>query len=485
MLSLWIGGDTAALAQGNPGRPESPSNSGEVADSPPTGQSHTAVLPPGQLVAKIAYGLDQSESYAAYLAESAAPNQPLPVLFVFDPAARGALAVETFREMAEAHGMLLVGSNDSRNGPYERNFDIVNRLFSEIFNTYTIDGERVFLSGFSGGSRLAASVAILTGQIAGVIGCGAAFDSAAGYIPPPGADFLYVGVIGYQDMNFLEMGYAEEWLDRLAIENKRITFEGGHRWPDPGELLRAMDWIMQAGHAQKGMPLKKSRIDAGLERALQAARNYKRAGRLVDAIREYRDIQELYANLYALDSIPWAIDEIRDSDTYRELVNRMEGLAGEEEAWTTRFRGLAEAILQRGSDREYGKWEAAWGRFRKKYDADTAPLIADMQKRVEGFVFAFCIERANALRTDGNYDESLKLSRLLTIAFPDRPYAWVRAAEDHARLENEQEVFHALGKAVSLGFSDRAALEARAAFAPYIGRDAWHSLFGGVADVPD
>ena len=441
-------------------------------------------LPAGEVVEVIPLGKEGTESYAAYLAGTAQPGQPLPVLILFDPMARGALAVEVFREVAEAHGLLLVGSNASRNGPYERNFEIANRLFSEIFSKYPIDENRVFLSGFSGGSRLAASIAVLTGQVAGVIGCGAGFDSAAGYLPGPGAGFLYAGVVGNRDMNFPEMHHTRNWLEKLGIDNKLVVFEGGHRWPDPGELLRAMDWLVRAGQLRAKFPPGEGVAGAGLGRALDAARVYRDSGRLVDALREYRDIRLWYGDLLEPDSLSGKIEALETSQAYRAEAKRLEQILVAEEAWTTRFRELAAWYMDEGKGRGFKRWESAWSKFRKEFDAKEGGQVAEMRDRVEGFVFAFCIERANAHRASGQFELSLALSRLLTSGFPDRPYAWIRAAEDHARLRQDEAVFAALSEAVSQGFSNPQALRSNPAFAPYINRDAWHSLFAGIEEVP-
>ncbi|MBC2837743.1 hypothetical protein [Robiginitalea sp. SC105] len=436
----------------------------------------------GTLVDSIPVPSAAGESYAAYLAGSADPTQPLPILILFDPAARGALAVDAFRTVAEEHGMLLVGSNNCRNGPYEQNFEIANRLFSEIFGSYPIDERRIYLSGFSGGSRLAASIAVLTGQMAGVIGCGAGFDTSSNYLPGPGADFLYAGIVGRQDMNYPEMHHTRDWLDKLSIRNKLITFDGPHRWPPPPELLRAMDWLTLTAHNQGRIVLSPSRMEAGFHRALAAARNYEADGLPLAALREYTTIYEGYQEVYALDTLRLKMQAMRESVAYRDAAAGQEQLFAEEEEWTSGFWQLADKALQdRESNGALSKWKAAWKRFRRKYETGGNPENAEtraMQARVEGYVMAFGIEKANAYRAAGQYEQSLVLSRLLTQAFPERAYAFIRMAEDHARLRQDEAMFQALRQALSLGFSNTGTLEANPAFAPYLKRDAWLSLFG-------
>ena len=58
-----------------------------------------------------------SYGYALFVPAAYTADRKWPVLFAFDPMARGELPVELVRDMAERHGFIVAGSLDARNGP--------------------------------------------------------------------------------------------------------------------------------------------------------------------------------------------------------------------------------------------------------------------------------------------------------------------------------------------------------------------------------
>src|SRR5688572_27096883 len=74
-------------------------------------------FPKGKVIEKVVCKADASLSYALYLPSNYAANKKWPVVYGFDPGARGLMPVEQFKEAAEKYGYIVIGSNDSRNGP--------------------------------------------------------------------------------------------------------------------------------------------------------------------------------------------------------------------------------------------------------------------------------------------------------------------------------------------------------------------------------
>src|ERR1043165_9117236 len=84
--------------------------------------------PVGRVLEKVPVGRDATQSYALYLPAAYTPARKYPVLYFFDPGARGAVPVERFKEAAEKYGYILVGSNNSRNGPGVPLRDLLQQL---------------------------------------------------------------------------------------------------------------------------------------------------------------------------------------------------------------------------------------------------------------------------------------------------------------------------------------------------------------------
>jgi len=150
------------------------------------------------------------QSYALYRPEQYDNKKNWPVILIFDPAARGRTGVSAFIEAGRKYGFILACSNNSRNGPMGDNFTAAEAMLRDVEERFTADQRRIYAAGFSGGSRFAMAFAVKEKRISGVIGCGAGLPNDRNYLPSGNSDFLYYGLAGTRDMNYLEMHDRED-----------------------------------------------------------------------------------------------------------------------------------------------------------------------------------------------------------------------------------------------------------------------------------
>src|SRR6185503_18751108 len=105
---VWLAAATAAFAADLP--------AARAADLLP---AVAADLPAGQIIDRVVCAADSSQSYALYVPARYTPSRVWPVIFAFDPGARGRIPVERYQAAAERYGFVVVGSNNSRNGSTE------------------------------------------------------------------------------------------------------------------------------------------------------------------------------------------------------------------------------------------------------------------------------------------------------------------------------------------------------------------------------
>jgi dienelactone hydrolase len=204
----------------------------------------------GQVVKAVECRTNPEHTYSYYLPSSYKIEKKHPLLIVFDAQARGQLAVTKFKAAAEQFGYIVVGSNNARNGLRDIN-PVINSLWEDVMGRFSIDQKRVYTAGFSGGARIAASLAIYKGGIKGVIGC-------AGGMPSVGQEiskkFDFIGLIGLNDFNYQELRTLDKALTDNGFTNQLLTFEGGHHWPSPEVLSKAIQWLdlmnMKSGQIQ-------------------------------------------------------------------------------------------------------------------------------------------------------------------------------------------------------------------------------------------
>ena len=68
----------------------------------------------GVLIERVPLAANPEESYALYLPAGYSPDRPAPILYGFDPRARGRVPVERFQAAAERYGWVVVGSASNR-----------------------------------------------------------------------------------------------------------------------------------------------------------------------------------------------------------------------------------------------------------------------------------------------------------------------------------------------------------------------------------
>jgi tetratricopeptide (TPR) repeat protein len=194
-------------------------------------------LQPGALLPKITTTKDTHQSYALYLPSSYTAEKHWPVVYAFDPAARGALPVGLLKAAAERYGFIVAGSNNSRNGSGQLEGEAAQAMFDDTHARLSIDDRRIYLAGFSGGARLSAELAQHCACAAGVILAGAGFQPAAQ------DSFVVFSVIGSYDFNYGEMIALDESLQKLNHPHFLRRFDGPHQWPDANLFDEALAWL--------------------------------------------------------------------------------------------------------------------------------------------------------------------------------------------------------------------------------------------------
>jgi dienelactone hydrolase len=193
------------------------------------------------LIPSIRCKADTSLSYALYLPKQYSAFMKLPVIFLFDSHGSGSFPIEKYKGLAEKYGYILAGSNNSKNGmSWEQNRPQIRTFMKDVAERVYIDSRRIYTCGFSGGSRVASSVAIYEGGINCVIGMGAGFPSLT---EPIHNKFDYIGFAGNEDFNMNEMINLSASMDQSPIRHQLIVFNGKHEWAPPSVAEEAFIWM--------------------------------------------------------------------------------------------------------------------------------------------------------------------------------------------------------------------------------------------------
>ena len=119
---------------------------------------------------------DSNQRYQLYLPSDYDTLKSFPLLLFFDAHARGNLPLKKYKSLADKFHFVFAGSNSIQNGmsPPEAQ-QRANELLKDLIERVNINPQLIFVSGFSGGAKVACTFAFTNSAIRGVIACAAPF----------------------------------------------------------------------------------------------------------------------------------------------------------------------------------------------------------------------------------------------------------------------------------------------------------------------
>lgn len=255
-------------------------------------------LTPGVIHDEVACADDARETYALYLPSDYTPDRPWSLLLGFHPGARGRAIVETYRAAAERYGYIVAASNTSRNGPWETSARAVRAMSKDVATRFPVDAERLYLTGHSGGARVAMEVAAGSKDIAGVIASSAGYGDAK---PRRRAGFVVYATAGQDDFNYLEMRALDA---ALTTPHTLTIFDGGHTLPPPDVAADAVEWLelqaIRQGRRANDPPLVARWLAARRARVAAATEVLDRQRLLTALVADFEGLGDLAAEREAL-----------------------------------------------------------------------------------------------------------------------------------------------------------------------------------------
>jgi predicted esterase len=405
----------------------------------------------GRIVDSISVDTNTGESYALYVPNTVRTADPVPLVFIFHPAAQGKQGLQPFLKASETYGYVLVCSNDSKNGPYDTNLQIANRLFNKVLKDYSVDPRKMYTAGFSGGARLASTIAVVTKKIQGVIACGAGFSSDSPYLPF-NEDFSYAAITGYEDMNFSELIKTKGWLNKLNISNELFIFDIGHQWPDQEQILEAFDWLQleafKKGISVTDMPLVQSLYNKFYGKAHQ----FEEDDKLLRASYEYERIIRNFSRYFQLDSIQTRLNAILSNKSYGKEKDMLAGSLEDEVALWLKYQKRFTKDLEKGNTK-LAWWTAEMHKLTGALATDDFQKNA-MIKRLLYKISAAAFETATISDQRLTLDQIIFCFDIAILGTPTEPYLYLKQIENYLLKNNQEMAFDYLERLLNSGFKN-------------------------------
>jgi predicted esterase len=400
---------------------------------------------------------DPSVSYALYLPINYTAQKKFPLILAFDPHAGGALPVERYKELAERYGYILIGSNNSKNGqPQSESASIISALFTEISTQYSVDTSRIYLTGFSGGARIASMIGFYHGGVAGIIGCGAGLP---GSNEPIRYKCDYIGFAGRGDFNMFELLKLNDQLGQAGINHSLILFDGPHSWPPAPVMEEGFYWLEFCAMREKLIPSN-----------MRLIANYVTTK---DELLKNEEANNNYLNEYDdLKNIIGFLDGVTSTDKYRERLKTVGDMPVVKQALKTRSSMMEKELEQQRTYSEsffvkdlkwWKKVITDYGLRITKYKKPEDTLAAKRMLSYLSLVAYMSSSRALAGTDTADAQYALQIYQWVD---PDNSEVYYLTALLKAKERNAPAVLSALKTAIGKGFTDKARMQQQPEFEP-------------------
>lgn len=391
------------------------------------------------------------QSYALYLPSTYTAARSWPIIYLFDPGARGTIPVELIKAAAERYGYIVAASNNSRNGSWDESFAAARAIWDDTHNSLSIDPKRVYFGGFSGGARVAAQMAQGCNCARGVFLNGAGFGAST---PPSAKDKLTVfSLVGMGDFNYNELVQLDAQLESLKLPHFLQRFDGEHMWAPADQWEQALSWAavleIKDGLRQKDEAF----VAAELERAMQRVQKREAAGDFLFALQEYRGLSAAFAGLTQSAALAEHISTLEKNPAIRAQTKQEQGDLERQHRLTSQFFEATDRLKTRRDDERDLRSQAMSlvGGIRRELDGEKRPEKRRTLERSIGAIFAAMMEGSVPLFDQREFRSAEFYLQLAAVARPDVAWTHMRLALCHAQMDDKKGVRRDLATARQLG----------------------------------
>jgi predicted esterase len=400
---------------------------------------------------------DSGQSYYIYSPTPAHELIATPVIIFFDPHGSGSLPVEKYRKLADKFGVVLVGSNDSKNGQnISESTQIANNIISDLSTHLGLNNTNICLSGFSGGAKVALYTGYNNSKINNVIYSGGSIPFSANH------PIHLLGFAGTEDMNYTDLLQFSNATSQTNPEaNQLVEFHGKHEWPDTVTFRKAFYWL-----------------------TFQTWRQYPSThdtAVIVDFKRETDKsisiLEKQNAPLNAYLECQTAISFLNGLSDVTGYKNNMANLAStatfkaqqQVENETFQKEASEKQTLMSAFQLQDGGW---WYKTINHYKSSSSPS----DKRLLGFISLACYSYSSQLLARNDTAGAAHFLSIYALADPTNTDQLYFNAMLYAQENKPEQAIMYLSKAVENGFKDWQKIESEPVFTPLRGYESYSRL---------
>lgn len=387
---------------------------------------------------------DTTQSYAVYLPTSYSKQMKWPVIYVFDPHGDGKLAVNHFKDAAERYGYIVFGSNNSRNGLATLD-NTLKILLEDTRKEFSSDPNRQYAGGFSGGGRVATTLALNYGNVKGIITCSAGLSGLNPQMTP--VKFDIYAIAGREDFNMNEVMSIQQQFSNSDWRTVTTAFDGGHAWPPVSCITHAVQWFelnaMRDGLIQKDEPM----LEQALDSFNISSNQYMSSHQYLKAVDECKMGIAYLSGLISTKKLEKRLRYIQAQDEYLTELKNKEQLTLTEEQ-------LKKGFIQSFETQDITWWKNELSTLTSRVNENTELGTHQMYSRIKGFLGIVCYSFTSKAIQENNMPLAAKLLDIYETLEPQNPDCFYYKALFLDKKTQYQEAAASLQKAVTLGFKE-------------------------------
>ncbi|MCP5045618.1 MAG: hypothetical protein GY940_00490, partial [bacterium] len=415
----------------------------------------------GKVIEKVICLRDDNESYTLYLPTAYNKKEKWPLLMAFEPAARAMIPINLFKTAAETYNYIVVCPINAKNGPRRIAANAAAAVWNDVNTRFSIDRQRVYATGFSGGSRVSSFLhLVIQNPVRGIIGCGAGLSSAIK--PEQLKNTHYLGIVGYADFNYREMVRLEKTLSGQGTPLRFIYYNSKHRWPPESIATRAIEW-MELMALKDGLIPKDHRqdfIDAMFEKELKLVKEREQAGEIFHSAGDCDALARVFDGLKPTESFKQGAARLKSLKEYKKFQKAELKRLEDESIYMRKFFGVFD-FLKKSDPRS-----VSLGKVMSSMDIRRLDRVAGSEKNIydSGMAERVLYSLTNKARQEGatymKAGDFKRASFFWEIASASGKhsffYPWMlyNLASVHAVQGKKKKALNALKEAIENGFKN-------------------------------
>ena len=381
--------------------------------------------------------LDAGNSYEVFV-PGISPKDRLALLVIVDAHGAGKFALKKFKSTADKYSMILVASNTVKNG-FAGSDQALQTLIEDVRQKYPV-GKTLFLTGFSGGARMALSYA-LGHSIDGLILCGA----LAGREQLAALSCPVISISGMDDFNFPETAQYLFQEERTPPNLKIELTHASHSWPDSLMLLNAVGFL-QLSASKDGTLSEKALLNYTQQQQTR-----------IDSLKKQGDF--FRAALIARNMASVAIFD--PNKTFVSTYNSLKL----DDSYISRMKKLSDCLntemiarqkyIDAFTSKELVWWKSEIKNVNQSIKTERDSFDVDMYRRIKGFWGIACYSLCKQAVAQHNAEVLEKTLAIYSAIEPDNVDMFYFSAFPAYWKGDSKSTIDILRKALKAGFSDK------------------------------